>query len=261
MTKDSVKMLEAGNIYFLYKPKIGEFAPEGLEDIQKFYLILNPTDIHTMAGKSIGENLYRLIVVAEKKLPQADNPKKYWGYVESIAKSAKAVEEEFKGRVYSTKTVGERGQPSGRPAGEGVYQIFKHKDHTHFVYELALPEQLGPVQTELGIKREGNFIISLINPQFTPPKVDFPKFERASYPKKLQGRFGKRRFLPVESLDFLDYSGSAFLLIGVNKEISEDLGIKIESQSEDETEAKVFGDLRLEKSAHREKPLFRGRWA
>ncbi|MBI2019034.1 hypothetical protein HYS96_05055 [Candidatus Daviesbacteria bacterium] len=42
MTEESTKILEHGNIYFLYRPKVGEFAPTGLEDVQGFYLVLNP---------------------------------------------------------------------------------------------------------------------------------------------------------------------------------------------------------------------------
>ena len=253
MVKDVVQPLERGVVYFLYRPKVGEFAPTGLEDVQRFYMILHPE----------GKKLYRLIVVAEKRLPESQGDgKKYWGYVESIATSATQVEEEFKGRVYATKTVGERGQPSGRPAGEGMYEIFKHKDHTHLVYQLTLPEKLGQVQMELGIRPEGNFIISLINPKVTPPEdVVFKQYQKAHYPEKLQKLFDKRRFLKIEKSEFLNYSGSAFLLIGINREVSKDIGIDIEPSLENGASAKVFDDLKLEKATHRIEPLFRGRWA
>lgn len=259
MPESSIKKLESGNIYFLYRPKIGKFAPSSLKDIQRFYLILNPK----------GKQIYRLAVIAEKKLPKFEENydqgsalgRKYWGYVESLAKSSQQVKEEFEGRVYATKTVGERGQPSGRPAGEGIYEIFQHKDHTHLVYELVLPKNLGPVQSDLGIKTEGNFIISLINPQVPPPGTDFRRVQRAAYPKKLQKLFGKRKFISVKKTDFLNYPGSAFLLIGVNKEAGKDIEIDLELQLETVDSAKVFDDLRLEKASHRTAPLFQGKWA
>lgn len=247
-----VKVLEKGNVYFFYRPKIGEFAPQSIEDIQRFYMILNPE----------GKKLYRLVVLAQKRLPGLDDSNKYWGYVEEIVKKPDEVEEIFQGRVYATKTVGERGQPSGRPAGEGFYEIISHKDHTHLVYSLSLPEKLGEVQSDLGIRPEGNFIISLINPNVTPPpNVGFPRGQRASYPENLQKIFGRRRFTKVTKTQFLNYPGSAMVIIGVDREVSRQLGIEVELRAESEEGAKVFKDLRLEKSSHRTEPLFRGRWA
>lgn len=72
-SEEEVQILERGNVYFFYRPKVGEFAPEGLEDIQRFYIILNPE----------GKQFYRLMVIAEKKMPSSEQlNKKGWGYVE-----------------------------------------------------------------------------------------------------------------------------------------------------------------------------------
>ena len=39
---EHVDVLERGNIYFLYRPRVEEHDPEGSEDIQNLYLVLSP---------------------------------------------------------------------------------------------------------------------------------------------------------------------------------------------------------------------------
>jgi hypothetical protein len=36
-----VQILEQGNIYFFYRPKVDEPSVEGLEDVERFYMVLN----------------------------------------------------------------------------------------------------------------------------------------------------------------------------------------------------------------------------
>jgi len=52
-------------------------------------------------------------------------------------------------------------------AGEGLYSILKHKDHTHLVYVLEVPDKLGDVQHSFKIEHEGSFILAVKNP-FAP---------------------------------------------------------------------------------------------
>jgi hypothetical protein len=51
-------VLERGNIYFAYRPRVEEDA--ALEDIQRFFMILSPYD----------SQQYRLLVVGRKRLPR-----------------------------------------------------------------------------------------------------------------------------------------------------------------------------------------------
>jgi hypothetical protein len=248
------KIIERGNVYFLYRPKIGKFAPEGPEDIQRFYMVLKPNR----------KKIFRLMVVAQKKLPSSESDsRKYWGYVERIDRSPQEVKKDFAGRVYATRTAGERGQPSGRPVGEGVYALVLHKDHAHLVYSLNLPKNLGQVQKELNIKKEGNYIVSVINPKVPPPDgfENLTKEQIATYPRQLQSLFGRRRFTTPVTADFLNYQGSALLLIAVNRDVSRELGIEVEPKEEDGQAAKVFKNLKLERAGYRTQPFFRGEWA
>lgn len=250
--KDKIETLEQGDIYFLYRPKIGEFAPQGTQDVQKLYVILKPEN----------QELFRLMVVAEKRLPKAYDEDKYWGYIESVMRSAEEIKQHFSGRVYTTKTVGERGQPSGRPAGEGIYRIVRHGNHSHFVYSLSFPKTIGPVQKDLGLQPEANMIISLINPNTpTPRQVDLSRISKVNYPPDLNQQFGKRKFLSLNTTTYLNYPGTLVLLIAVSRSISDELGISLEVEAESKSANEVFEDLKLERSRHRTEPLFKGRWA
>lgn len=90
--------------------------------------------------------------------------------------------------------------------------------------------------------------------------VDFKPAERAKYPEDLQSRFGKNRFLRLETSQYLDYRGAGLLFIAVDKDVLSELGIDLEAD-EDKGTARVFEDLRLERSSHRTTPFFQGEWA
>ena len=109
------EILERGNIYFLYRPKVQEAdsepdPAEGPGDVQNLYLVLKP-----QGGK------FRLINIGRDRLPDIDRHERNWGFVEMIATSGKEIEEALREETYPTKTRGERLRPAARPAGEGVY--------------------------------------------------------------------------------------------------------------------------------------------
>ena len=54
--RSSLKVLEKGDVFFLFRPNLDEFAPGGLIDIRRFYLVLHPE----------GSDLFRLIADGEK---------------------------------------------------------------------------------------------------------------------------------------------------------------------------------------------------
>jgi hypothetical protein len=56
------KVLESGDIYFAYRPKIDKQAARSIDDVQRLYMILHPR----------GKRSYRLIIVGEKRLPFVD---------------------------------------------------------------------------------------------------------------------------------------------------------------------------------------------
>jgi hypothetical protein len=245
-------VLERGNIYFVYRPKVEHASAAGLEDIQRFFVILSP----------FGKARYRLIVIGRKKLPAiGDEHERSWGFVQKVAREPEGIEDELDRLTYSTATRGERHLSPARPAGEGVYTIARHDDHTHLAFALELPERPGEVQEELNIPQEGSYIITVKNPDVdAPPGVGLQAEDRADLPQRLRERFHGRRFIPVDPPDYLDREGAEFVLIGADEDVFDELGVRLHREHETLETAELFNDLRMERSAHPLKPLFEGRW-
>jgi hypothetical protein len=245
-------VLERGNIYFFYRPRVQEREAEGIEDVQRFSLVLSPH----------GEHHHRLLIVGRKKLPElGSDGQRAWAYVARMARTPAEIADELEQEVYSTRTRGERAQPAARPAGEGVYALARHDDHVHLAYALELPAEPGEVQRALGIQEEGSYILAVKNPAVpAPPGVGLRPPRQADFPKWLQERFGERRFIAADPPDFLNYAGAELLLIGAAEDVSEELGIRLNPQHETEHTAEMFTQLRLERTQHPVEPLFTGEW-
>jgi hypothetical protein len=250
------RVLEQGDIYFLYRPKVSEKDPgvSGEEDIQRLYLVLKPQ------GK---RRRYRLIVVPRKQLPDTrKGQEKFWGFVDKVSTRSTEMGDELGGKEYQTRTRGKRVQPEAYPAGEGVYAIAQHGDHTHLAYVLELPDLPGDVQKALNITEEASYIISVKNPEQPAPEgLGLGQARRAGFPKKLQERFRGRRFIQVVPPEFLNHEGAELLLIGSAGDTFEELGIELKDEDESESTAEIFRDLRLEKSQRMTDPLLEGKWA
>jgi hypothetical protein len=249
-----VQVLERGNIYFFYRPRVGLQAAAGPADVQRLYVILSPR----------GKRSYRLVIVAEKRLPAVtgEGDRRSWGFVETVASRAEEVEDELDPKAYETRTRGERQRPAARPAGEGIYAIVRHGDHTHLAYALELPVKPGEVQRAFNILEEASYIISVKNPEApSPPGTGLDERRRAHFPAELRERFKGRRFIAVDPPDFLDYEGAEILLIGASPDVEEELGLRLNPERETEATAEIFNDLRIEKSVHPLAPLFKGKWA
>ncbi|MGE0080530.1 MAG: hypothetical protein AB7U81_04475 [Thiohalomonadaceae bacterium] len=250
-----VEVLEEGDVYFLYRPRVvgadEEAHPEGVEDIQRFFMVLSPH----------GKRLYRLVVLGRKRLPAVKRGgEKYWAFVDRVEHDPKALREDLEGGEYATRTRGEREVPPARAAGEGVYGIVRHDGHAHFVYVLELPKQPREVQDELNISDEASYVISVKNPSKpSPRRTGLRPSQKAALPKSLMSRFRNRRFAdPAPEL--LDYAGTEFVLIGAGEDVKKELGTRFGAEDESAGSAEIFTDLRLRKSRNPVKPLFEGRW-
>jgi hypothetical protein len=247
--------LERGDIFFFYRPRVSaadeETHPRGIDDIARAYMVMHPR----------GRGIYRLIVIARKRLPDVAKREREWAFVEKVSRTAGEIEAELRREEYATKTRGERVAPAARPAGEGVYALVRHVDHTHLAYALELPEKPGPVQKALEIEREASYILSVKNPEApSPPEVGLAPDEAARYPRPLQEIFHGRRFVPADPPELLDYPGTQLLLIGASANVREELGVDLDPQREDERTAEIFRDLHIARSQHPVEPLFKGKW-
>jgi hypothetical protein len=250
--KEKVEILEQGNIYFFYRPRVQENSPESLRDIQRLYLVLSPE----------GKKRFRMAVIGSKKLPKAqEKGRRYWGFIELVRGSPNFIREALSGDLYSTKTRGERSVPPARPAGEGVYRLLSHNDHTHLVYALELPRQQGEVQKELQIEPQASYIISIKNPDApAAPAIGTRPSRQVHFPKYLQETFRGRRFSEANPPEFLDREGAEFVMIAAAEDVKEELGIELNSDEENAGSADMFRELELNREQHPVEPLFRGKW-
>jgi hypothetical protein len=245
------EILEAGHIYFFYRPRVQRTEARSLDQIQRFHFVLSPR----------GKHLWRLLTVGRKRMPEIrDGGERVWAFVEHVSRQPTDVEDDLDRHIYETKTRGERVQPEARPAGEGVYAVVDHGGHTHLAYELEFPRRPGEVQSELNVEGRGSYIVTVRNPEAqAPPGVGFPSARRAQMPADLQQQFRGRRFAELTPA-FLDHEGTELVLIGATKSPEPELGITLEPEDEREAEAAIFRDLRLERDQHPLEPLFTGEW-
>jgi hypothetical protein len=244
-------LIERGDIYFLYRPRVETEKVHGLQDVERFYILLKPWQ----------EHLHRLIIVGRKLLPDPEKHDRFWAFVWRVFKDRATLHEELDSREYQTKTRGVRRVPPVRPAAEGVYALLRHGDHTHLAYVIELPKRPGTAERELNIKREASYVIAVRNPE-SPRPVDagLDPERDAKFPKKLQKKFAGRKFVPLDVPDFLNYEGAELIFIGASEDPERELGVEFKPDRENQHTADVLTDLKLPREVARE-PLFTGEWA
>ena len=221
----AAEVLERGEIFFLYRPRVGEEHPEGVDDLQRLFIVLRPSD----AAR------FRLLVVGRKVLPDPapdrEGDDRLWAFVDQVAEDPEPVRSELERTVYATKTRGVRVQPEARRAGEGVYAVARHGDHTHLAYRLRLPETPGEVQHELNIQRQATYVVLVRNPRVPwPAGMGLGPAAELEYPAELQDRFGGDRYAPLDTA-FLDTERTELVLIAAGQAV--DAPLDVEPASDD----------------------------
>lgn len=245
-----IDVLEEGTIYFTFRPKVETHDPEGMDDVERFHMILAPT----------GKKMFRMTVIGRKRLPDVEDHERNWGFVEAIKKDAKAMAESLREQSQQTRTRGERTYPAHRAAGQGVYALVQVGRDMHLVYALGQPEKPGPVQKALNIAPEASFVLSVKNPEKgAPPGAGLPEKGKADYPKSKQKEFAGRRFAPSDP-GLLDYEGAEFILVGARRNPEDQYGLDIEEKADRMSDERIFRQLRMARSRHPTEPLFEGKW-
>ncbi len=223
--KIDLEFVEQGDIYFFYKPKKGVEKVEGLSDVSRFFFVLDPADT----------NRARYIVMGNKRMPSVnDGGDTTWGFVQMVG-----------GRGFAT----ERNIPvpprkgASRPAGEGIYAIVKHRDHSHLLYSLELPQRIGEVQKAFSIQKEANYIF-LHRPVRVRPSSPSAPFSNYS---------------TVSVTENLNHRGTQLLLVGVGADVGR-LGVRAERESETFHTADIFSKLKVDKDRHPSHSLLSGKW-
>ncbi|EGZ77070.1 hypothetical protein NEUTE2DRAFT_99499 [Neurospora tetrasperma FGSC 2509] len=236
-------ILEKGIIYFFFRGRVGIDEPSAVNEIARSYIILRPIERDAKLGSGpIGDaGNSRLCAIPKKVLPQSGKDR-WIAFVEKTSASFQQLKDEFlASNDYETKTAGTRHSPAATPVAEGVYAITSTGSNSHLAYILTVPEELGEVQKELGLKQKGSFIISTRNPQYpAPANARLPK--GPEYPEEVLKEFRSRRWMPTQP-KHLDIVNTQFLLIGESSGVEKAL----EPQKADDKENKEEPAEELEK--------------
>ena len=205
------EILEHGDAFFFYRPRVGVAEVAGLSDVQRFVVILKPDD----------HPRYRRLIVGRKRLPDPRSHEREWAFVVEVtddpAELRADIEEE----------------PRAQPAGAARYAIVDHGGHTHLAYARPQSPDSAAVQRELNIRQQASYIIAVRNPDApAPPGAGLPEHRRAQYPPELRERFGGRRFIPADPPELLDYPGAEVVLIGAAEDASRALGLELDRHAE-----------------------------
>jgi hypothetical protein len=255
--EEKSKIVEHGDIFFFYRPKIGTDEVSNLEDIQRFYMITVP---------EAKDSKYRLFVVGRKQLPEivegkSTSEERNWALNTLTSNNAEDIRKELIAAEYETETRGKRRMAAATPAGEGKYSIVKHDNHTELAYVLELPEIPGPIQKEFEINKEASYIVSVKNPDIQIPGFKAFEKRKAQYPESIKKEFANRRWINVEDPELLNYENTQMLLVGARKKaVKEELGIDLNEEKETANTAEIFKELKIRKDQVPLKSLLKGRF-
>ena len=204
MFNDGLTNIEKGEIYFFYRQYIGEEFPESANDIQHYYMVLNPDDMH----------VYRLVLMGRKKTAGRKRAfERVWGSVIRVAETADHIDAEMHPKRYENKSREERRLKAPRLCGNGVYHIIGHGDHTHLAYSIEVPAEQDEITSQFAVEQEASYILQVRNPEMPSPMV--LGVENAfcpAYPRRLGELFGQRRFIGAEEREVLDYEGTGVVM-------------------------------------------------
>ena len=259
--EDRSEVIEQGDMFFFYRPKVDAEEVENIKDVQRFYMVTSAKE------KKKQKEIYRLFLIGQKQLPEivegkSTSEEKNWALNIVTTFNPDDIHNELLPAEYTTKTKGKRRLAAAVPAGEGKYVIVEHDNHTELAYILELPETPGTTQREFEIKKEASYIISVKNPEIKIPGFSaFSSDKKPEYPKHLKEKFGNRRWINVEDSELLNYENTQLLLIGAKKkDVEQELGIDIEEKKETDISADLFKELRLRKEQIPLKPLLKGKF-
>src|SRR5919205_3870452 len=170
------EILEQGDIYFFYRPKVRTEEVKSIDDIRRFFIVTAAEEQTAENKTKTRSQLYRLIVVGKKALPEirkseARQSERYWARVGGIFEDPKELTKELLSDEF-------RQGDAARPVGEGKYAIVKkNQNHAELAYVLEMPKEPGEAQKELGIEKEASYIITVINPRKPAPQ-GYPSAEQ-----------------------------------------------------------------------------------
>ncbi|RDA88594.1 hypothetical protein CP532_5890 [Ophiocordyceps camponoti-leonardi (nom. inval.)] len=207
-------VLEKGIFYLFVRGRVDTEELEKVDDIARTFILLRPIGKDAKLGEGPLENsgTTRLLALPKKILPVSGRDR-FMAFVEKSGPSYDELKTGFlDSEEYETRTAGKRHTPAATPVGEGVYAITTTGRESHLAYIRTLPEDPDSVQSELGFKDQGSFVLSTKNPkQDGPARAQLP--EKPDFPDDILDEFRTLRWLPTKP-EHLNYVNAQVLLIG-----------------------------------------------
>src|SRR5215203_5709201 len=268
-----VKILEQGDIFFFYRPKVSSNEIKSIDDVRRFYMVLCPEDEQKIIDNTNNDTntkekkVYRLFIIGKKSLPEirkteARSSERFWAQVGGIFYDSKKLGEDLTAEEF-------RKGDAARPVGEGKYAIIEHQNHTELAFILEMPQEIGEAQKELGIQKEASYIITVINP-YKPVSEGYTtaEAERPKYPKDVQNYLTKTegKFIPLsQNLTLINYQNAQIILIGAREGkdvIKQEIGLDIETEEGKENlfSSDIFTKLKIRKEQVPIKPIIEGKF-
>ena len=187
-----VEVLERGDIAFWYRPRVqAAGALVHTPGVQSFFFVLSTGGRH------------RRLRIGRKRMPSPTG-QRFWVRVERVGSFRRAVGDQLEDEHYRTKTRGDRFQPGARPIAQGCYALVRHDDHIHLVHRVEHVERPEELTEEIAVPEASSLIVL---------------FERTPRTKATWTTAG--------SIDLLDEEGAEVVLVGVDDEPEDALGVDI----------------------------------
>jgi hypothetical protein len=256
------EILEYGDIYFFYRPKVGSSDVKSIDDVRRFFMVTAPEETTTNRHEDrdkIQSQFYRLFVIGKKSLPEirtteARSSERYWARVGGIFEKPEDLTKELLSDEFKKGDL-------ARPVGKGKYAVVRHENHAELAYILELPAEPGEAQKEFSIEKEASYIVTVINP-VKPVPEGYPSAEQSpKYPDTILQEFGEdENFIPLSrNLELVNYQNAQIILIGAREgrgTIKKDIGLDIKEESSSED---VFSKLKVRKEQIPVSPLMEGK--
>jgi DNA-binding PadR family transcriptional regulator len=271
--KVDVKILEQGDIFFFFRPKVSATDIKSIDDVRRFYMVLCPEEEQKIIDGTNNDTnpkekkIYRLFIIGKKSLPEirkteASSSVRFWAQVGGIFYDPQNLVEDLTADEYK------KGD-TARPVGEGKYAIIEHQNHAELAFILEMPQEIGEAQKELGIQKEASYIITVINP-YKPVSEGYTtaEAERPKYPEDIQKHLNKTdgKFIPLsQNLTLINYQNAQIILIGAREGkdvIKQEIGLDIETKEgkENLSSADIFTKLKIRKEQVPIKPIIEGKF-
>ncbi|KAM0753114.1 hypothetical protein T439DRAFT_354558 [Meredithblackwellia eburnea MCA 4105] len=254
-------ILEVGEIYFIYRPRVELDEVRSIEDVARLHILLVPKPLHPHDGSVP----HRLLLIGRKYLPKtkaSGRPDVMYGQVLEAGDSLDQLKTRLGPREYETKTMGNRTIGPARIVGKGHYVLNSSKNNpspegskdmsavykTYLAYTLQVPHE-----NELNIQHEGAFHLQVKNPgapSNNPAVRNQPKQKQAQYPPNLKKLF-VTKFIPANPPSVLDFPGAELLFVPSKHSLEEDVENKLlkeelRTQVKKEEEEEDFDDAASE---------------